>query len=264
MSTTTAEAAPRTLVTAAAMAYAGGAYLASLLVFGYVVLFQAGVLVPRTVDGGGPTSSTAAAVGVDVLLLALFAGQHSVMARPSVKAVLNRRVPRHLERSTYVLATAAVLALLVWQWRPVPAVVWRVDAPAARVAVWLLFALGCVLVLAMTFAIDHLDMFGLRQVARRIRGLAEWSPGFRLPLPHRLVRHPMMVGFLVSFLAVPTMTTGHLLFSLGMCGYVLVAVRLEERDLAAAFPEYAGYAATTPRLLPGPRSVRRSRRGTRS
>jgi methanethiol S-methyltransferase len=241
---------------AVSAAYAGGAYLAFLLVSLYAVLFLAGVLVPRTVDGGGPVSGTFTAIVIDVLLLGAFAVQHSVMARQSFKRRLTTIVPKHVERSTYVLATSAVLALVLWQWRPIPAVLWRVDAKAAQTVLWALFAAGWTGVIAMTFAIDHCDMFGLRQVARRIRGLGESVPGFRLPWPHRLVRHPMMLGFFPAFLAAPTMTASHLLFAILGCGYILVGVRLEERDLVKAFPQYRAYAAATPRFVPRPCALR--------
>ena len=242
---------------AGSAAYAGGAYLAFLLVSLYAVLFLVGVLVPRTVDGGGPVSGTFTAVVIDVLLLGAFAVQHSVMARQSFKRRLTTIVPKHVERSTYVLATSAVLALAFWQWRPIPAVLWRVDAKAAQTVLWALFAAGWATVIAMTFAIDHCDMFGLRQVARRIRGLGEGVQGFRLPWPHRLVRHPMMLGFFLAFLAAPTMTASHLLFAILGCGYILVGVRLEERDLVKAFPQYCTYAASTPRFVPRPSALRR-------
>ncbi len=117
---------------------------------------------------------------------------------------------------------------------------------------WVLYGAGWALVIAMTFAIDHFDMFGLRQVARHLHGAAPDSPGFRCPLPYRLARHPMLTGFILAFLAAPTMTIGHLLFACLGCGYIVLGVRLEERDLLRALPEYAGYAATTPRFLPHP------------
>jgi protein-S-isoprenylcysteine O-methyltransferase Ste14 len=237
--------------------YAGGAYLAFLVVFAYAVFFQAGVLVPRTVDGGGPVAGTSAAVVIDVLLLGLFAIQHSVMARPAFKHRLTKIVPRHVERSTFVLAATAVLALVFWQWRPIPTVLWRVDDNAAQAVLWALFASGWTLVVAMTFAIDHFDMFGLRQVARRLRGMGDSAPGFRLPWPHRLVRHPMMLGFFPALFAAPTMTASHLLFAILGCGYILIGVRLEERDLVDALPQYRAYAAATPRFVPRPTALRR-------
>jgi protein-S-isoprenylcysteine O-methyltransferase Ste14 len=247
--------APRTGVTTGSVlsiGYAVVAYAAFVAVFTYAVLFLAGSVVPRTVDHGGPRAGTAVALTVDALLLAVFAVQHSAMARPAFKRRWTVLVPAHVERSTYVLVASAVLALIFWQWRPVPTAVWDVPSPAPRLLLWTLFAVGWLWVLAMTFAIDHLDMLGLRQVTRHLRGLAERPPSFAVPLPHRLVRHPMMLGFFVAFLAAPTMTVGHLLFAALGCGYILVGVRLEERDLTEDLPEYAAYAATTPRFVPGP------------
>ena len=246
--------APRTRPTIGSLGslgYAVVAYASFLAVFAYAVPFLADTVVPRTIDHGGPRAGTAVAVTIDALLLGIFAVQHSLMARPAFKRRWTTLVPAHVERSTYVLVASAALALAFWQWRPIPTVVWDVSSPAARVLLWTLFALGWVWVLAMTFAIDHLDMFGLRQVARHLRGLADRPPSFALPLPHRLVRHPMMLGFVVAFLATPTMTVGHLLFAALGCGYILVGVRLEEHDLTEELPEYAAYAATTPRFVPG-------------
>jgi protein-S-isoprenylcysteine O-methyltransferase Ste14 len=251
--TTTTEAdagvRPRAVVAAA---FAVLAYVAFLAVCGYAVAFVAGTAVPRTVDGGGPHAGTATAAVTDVLLLALFALQHSVMARPAFKRRWTRLVPQHVERSCYILAASAALALTFWQWRAIPAVVWHVHTAAGRVALWALFGLGWVLVMAMTFAIDHFDLVGLRQVSRYVRGRRQSAPAFQLPLPYRLVRHPMMTGFFLAFFAMPVMTAGHLLFALLSCGYIILAVRLEERDLTEALPEYQDYAAGTPRFLPRP------------
>ncbi len=250
--TTTTTGTSRTSTTTAALSvvFASVAYVAFLAVSLYAVAFVAGVVVPRTVDGGGPSSGTAAAVVVDVLLLTLFAAQHSVMARPAVKRALTSYLPAHLLRAAFVFAASAVLALTFWQWRPVPGIVWAVHAPAARGVLWALYGGGWLLVVAMTFAIDHLDFLGLRQVHRFVRGQSPSQPPFRNPLPYRLVRHPMMVGFFPAFLATPVMTGGHLLFALLGCGYIVLAVRLEERDLAGAHPEYAAYAVETPRFFP--------------
>jgi methanethiol S-methyltransferase len=253
MATTERTEEVRTRITVGAVVSVGfaiGCYVAFVAVFLYAIAFLADVGVPRTVDRGGDQSGTTAALMVDAVLLAVFAVQHSAMARPAFKRGWTTLVPRHVERSTYVLASTAALVLVFWQWRPIPAVVWDVSASPARALLWTLFAVGWVWVLAMTFAIDHFDMFGLRQVARRLRGLAETNPVFALPLPHRLVRHPMMLGFFPAFLATPTMTVGHLLFAALGCTYILVGVRLEERDLNASLPEYAAYAAVTPRFVP--------------
>ena len=263
--TTTTEAHPaawpRAVVSAA---FAVLAYLAFLAASVYAVAFVAGIAVPRTIDSGGPHAGTSAAVAIDVLLMALFAIHHSVMARPAVKRRWTQVVPPHVERASYVLAASSLLGLTFWQWRPIPAVVWHVHAAAAQAVLWTLFGLGWVLVVAMTFAIDHLDMVGLRQVSRHLRGRRQAAPEFRLPLPYRLVRHPMMTGFFLTFLATPVMTAGHLLFALLGCGYIIVAVRLEERDLTEVLPEYRDYAAGTPRFLPRPCRRRAAGAATRS
>jgi protein-S-isoprenylcysteine O-methyltransferase Ste14 len=225
-------------------------YLAFVTVFSYAVAFLADNVVPRTVDGGGPDAGTVTAAVIDVALLAIFAVQHSVMARPAFKRRWTRLVAPQIERSTYVLVASAALALVLWQWRPITAEVWDVSAPAVRVLLWGLFAAGWVWVLAMSFAIDHIDLFGLRQVARHLRGHQDHPLYFARPLPYRLVRHPMMLGFFPAFLAAPTMTVGHLLFAGLGCAYILFGVRLEERDLTLSLPEYDDYAAVTPRFLP--------------
>jgi protein-S-isoprenylcysteine O-methyltransferase Ste14 len=239
------------VVAVLSVGYGAFCYLAFVGVSLYAVAFLADVAVPRTIDHGGPHAGMATAATIDALLLAVFAVQHSVMARPAFKQSWTTLVPRHVERSTYVLVASAALALAFWQWRPIPAVVWDVPSPAFRLLLWTLFALGWLWVLAMSFAIDHLDLFGLSQVTRNLRGLGDQPPSFALPLPHRLVRHPMMLGFFPAFLAAPTMTVGHLLFAGLGCAYVLVGVRLEERDLDRELPEYAAYAAVTPRFIPG-------------
>lgn len=248
------------LSAASSAAFAGLAYLSFLAVSAYSVPFLAGARGPRTVDAGGPSTGTAAAVVVDALLLTLFALQHSVMARPGFKRRWTQIVPAHLERSCYVLLSSAVLALIFWQWRPIPDVVWDVRASVARVSLWVVYGLGWVLVVAMTFAIDHFDLLGMRQVRRHLRDHPEDAPEFRLPLPYQLVRHPMMTGFMIAFLATPTMTAGHLLFAGLGCGYIVVAVRIEERDLAATLPGYGDYATSTPRFLPISSASRRRRR----
>jgi len=236
-----------------ALGYGVACYGAFIAVFGYAVAFLADVVVPRTVDHGGPHAGRVAAAAIDAGLLAVFAVQHSVMARPGFKRRWTSLVHRHVERSTYVLASSAALVLAFWQWRPIPTVVWDVPAPPVRMLLWTLYAGGWLWVLAMSFAIDHLDLFGLRQVVRHLQGLADRPSAFALPWPHRLARHPMMLGFFVAFLVTPTMTVGHLLFAVLGCGYILVGVRLEERDLGASLPEYDAYAAVTPRWVPLPR-----------
>lgn len=215
----------------------------------YALGFLADAVVYRTIDDG-PTSPWEVAVAVDLVLLSLFALQHSGMARVTTKQWLARFVPRSVERSTYVLVTSVVLMVIFTQWRPLPAMVWEVDAEAARVGIWAVYGAGWTLVIGSTFLIDHLDLFGLRQVYLRARQRPYQPPAFRMPWLHRAVRHPLMTGFVIAFWATPTMTAGHALFAGVMTGYILVGVRLEERDLRAAFPDYAAYAASTPRFVP--------------
>lgn len=239
------------------IAYGAVAYLLFLVAFLYLVAFVANLWVPRTVDHGLP-SPIGLAVLVNVLLVGAFGVQHSVMARPAFKAWWTRIVPPSIERSTYVVLSSAVLLLLYWQWRTIPAVVWDVQQPAGRVLLWALFWLGWVIALGATFMINHFDLFGLRQVYLAWRQKPYTELHFRTHLFYRLVRHPLMLGFLVSFWAAPTMTAGHLLFSIAMTGYILIAVHIEERGLVAALgDDYREYRREVPMLVPVKRRPRR-------
>jgi methanethiol S-methyltransferase len=175
--------------------------------------------------------------------------QHSVMARPWFKRRWTRMVPAPLERSTFVLAASLALAVVFWQWRPIDDVVWATHG-AGAVGLWVGYGLGWLVVVFSTFLIDHFELFGLRQVYLHGRGLPRHDAGFTTPLLYRFVRHPIMVGFLIVFWAVPTMTVGHLMFSTLASAYILVAVRFEERDLCRALPEYRHYQTRTPRFIP--------------
>ena len=239
----------------AILGYGIVAYLLFLVSFCYAIAFVGGFLVPQTVDSGiGDGTPAAVAIAINTALLGLFAVQHSVMARPWFKRWWARFVPRPIERSTYVVLAGVALLLLYWQWRTLPAVIWHVEAPAARVAVWTLFWAGWGTILAATFMIDHVELFGLRQVLTAWRGTAEQEGGFRATLLYRLVRHPLMLGFLVAFWATPTMTLGHLLFAAGTTGYILIAIQLEERDLVATLGDsYRVYRRSVPMLVPGTR-----------
>jgi methanethiol S-methyltransferase len=233
------------------LAYGAFAYLAFLATFGYTIGFLAGIAVPKGVDdgAGGPAWL---AVLVDGALLALFAVQHSVMARPWFKRWWTRLIPAAIERSTYVLAASLVVVLLIGAWRPIPDAVWSVEVGWARVLLWCVQGMGWGVLVLSTVLIGHFDMFGLRQVLARARERAYPEPGFRQPWLYRLVRHPIMVGFLIAFWATPDMSIGRLLFVATATGYILVAVRFEERDLHAQFGEaYQLYAAEVPRFLPG-------------
>jgi methanethiol S-methyltransferase len=234
-------------------AYGTIAYLAFVAVLTYTVGFLAGVAVPKGVDDG-PRVPAWQAVAADAALLALFAVQHSVMARPWFKRWWTRVIPPAAERSTYVLAASLVVALMLWAWRPLPGTVWSAPGGWPRALLWSLYAAGWVIALLSTFLIGHFDLFGLRQAAARA-GYAD--PGFRQPALYRLVRHPIMVGFLVAFWAAPDMSVGRLLFAAGATGYILVAVRFEEHDLRRELGEpYERYAREVPRFVPRPARLR--------
>jgi protein-S-isoprenylcysteine O-methyltransferase Ste14 len=236
----------------ATVAYGAIAYLAFVAVFTYTVGFLAGVVVPKGIDDG-PRGPAWLAVVTDAALLGLFAVQHSVMARPWFKRWWTRVIPPAAERSTYVLAASLVIALQLWGWRPLPETVWSASMGWLRALLWSLYAAGWVIALVSTFLIGHFDLFGLRQAAAR----ADYAdPGFRQPALYRLVRHPIMVGFLVAFWAAPDMSVGRLLFAAGATGYILVAVRFEEHDLRRQLGErYERYEREVPRFVPRRRTM---------
>ena len=232
--------------------YGAVSYLLFLLVFLYSIGWVEGLVVPRDINEG-PAASTAVAIVIDLILLSIFAVQHSVMARPAFKRVWTRIVPEPIERSTYVLAATAALALIMWLWRPLPAEVWHVPATPARIVLYAISLAGWALVLISTFAIDHFDLFGVRQVVRHLRGQPGADPDFRTPALYRTVRHPLYLGFVIAFWAAPTMTAGRLLFAAVTTGYILVAVRFEEHDLVGVFGDrYRNYRRQVPMLVPHP------------
>ena len=221
------------------------------LTFLYAIGFLGNFGVPRTVDAGGLASPTGLALAINVGLLGLFGLQHSVMARQGFKKMWTKFVPAPVERSTYVLFSSLALILLFWQWRPMPSLVWDVQAPLGRGILWALFALGWLLVLLATFLINHFELFGLQQVWRHLRGLGPTPGNFKEPLFYKIVRHPLYVGWITAFWAIPTMTASHVVFSLVATGYILVAIQFEERDLKSLHPEYAVYSKRVPMLIPG-------------
>ena len=234
------------------ISYGAVSYLIFLVAFLYAIGSVGNIGVPRSVDAG-VTAPLGEAVVVNVLLLGLFAVQHSVMARPAFKRWWTRFVPRPIERTTCVLVSSLLLGLLYWQWRTMPAVVWDVTSPLQRLGLWALFWLGWLKVLAATFMINHFELFGLRQVYSVWREKPYTDSGFRKPLLYRAVRHPIMLGFITAFWATPTMTAGHLLFAICTTGYILAAVQLEERDLVGALgADYREYRRQVPMLLPHP------------
>jgi protein-S-isoprenylcysteine O-methyltransferase Ste14 len=233
------------------LAYGVLVYAFFLATFSYAIAFVGNFLVPKTIDSG-PASGLAEALLVNLALLAVFALQHSIMARKSFKRWWTQFVPPAVERSTYVLAATLALALLLWQWRPIAEpVLWRVENPAAVAAIWTVFCLGWGILLLATFLINHFELFGLRQVFSFLVGRDIPEAEFRTPLIYRYVRHPIYLGFLLGFWAAPVMTAGHLFFAAGATGYILVGIWFEERDLIAQFGEqYRRYRDQVGMLIP--------------
>ena len=218
--------------------------------FAYLLGFVGNVVVPKSIDSS-PTGSVATAVAIDLLLIAAFALQHSVMARPAFKRIWTRIIPQPIERSTYVLASCIVTILLMWRWQAIDVVVWDVQPPVARSLLWGLFATGWLLVPVVSLMIDHFDLFGTRQVWLFLRGRDYTDLPFRTPLLYNRIRHPLYVGWATAFWVTPTMTLGHLLFALAMTTYMAVAVWFEERDLVEHFGHrYEDYRRRVPMIWP--------------
>lgn len=238
--------------------YGVAAYAAALTTLLYFIGFSGNLLVPKSVDvgAGAPWGQ---ALGIDLLLLAFFGVQHSVMARRGFKRWWTRVVPTAVERSTYCVATCVVLALLFRFWVPIEEpVVWKVEHGTGAALLWGLFALGWVLVLVSTFLISHFELFGLQQVAARLTRRALPEAEFRTPLLYRYVRHPLYAGLLLTFWSVPVMTSGRLLFALGFSTYILIGIAFEERDLVLRFGErYRTYRGQVGMLIPRARSPER-------
>ncbi len=218
----------------------------------YLIFFLINIVVPKSIDSAA-VGAMMPAVLVDLVLIGLFALQHSVMARPGFKEVWTRIVPKPAERSTYVLSTGLVLALLFWQWQPIPGVVWSVENAYGRALLQGLFWLGWVILFSATFMINHFDLFGLRQVYLRLKSQPYEPVPFVQVALYRFVRHPIMLGLLIGVWATPGMSIGHLLFAAAMTGSALIGIVLEERDTREALGEsYERYRRRTSMLMPMP------------
>jgi protein-S-isoprenylcysteine O-methyltransferase Ste14 len=235
--------------------YGVGCYAVFFATFLYAIGFIGGFGVPKTLDGPR-TLDLGAALAIDLGLLALFAVQHSVMARPAFKRWWTSIVPESAERSTYVLFSSLALILLFAYWQPLGGMIWNMTSSAGVITMYSLFAAGWALLLYVTFLIDHFDLFGLRQVWLQLRGKPYTAVPFVTPWLYRQVRHPLYIGWFLIVWATPTMTISHLVFA-GMCtAYILVAIQFEERDLVRFHPEYAEYKRQVPMLLPFSRKRR--------
>ena len=243
-----------------ALVYGVVAYILFVGAFLHAIVFVTGIPVAKTIDTG-PVVPLTEAIVINMLLMGLFAIQHSAMARKGFKRWWTQFVSPAVERPTYVLAATLALMLLLWQWRPIPTIIWETSDPLAAMALIGLSLTGWVIVLASTFMINHFELFGLQQVIHNLLGRQASEVRFKTPVLYKLVRHPIYLGFIIAFWATPVMTVGHLLFAAVTTAYIFVGIMLEERDLVDQFgDEYRSYRERAGMLTPkigraGPRQV---------
>lgn len=225
-------------------------YLAFFATFLYAIGFVGNLIVTKSIDSG-PQGPLARSLLIDLGLLALFAVQHSLMARPWFKRAWTRIVPEPAERSTYVLFSSLALILLFWLWQPLGGVIWDIQHPMGRALIQGMYSGGWLLLLVSTFLIDHFDLFGLRQVWSHLHGRTSEPLPFRTPGLYRHVRHPIYLSWMIIFWATPRMTAAHLVFAVATTAYMLIAVRFEERDLIQFYGDlYRRYRERVPMILP--------------
>jgi protein-S-isoprenylcysteine O-methyltransferase Ste14 len=244
--------APRATLRAAALAYGLVCYVLAVASVAYGVAFVGNVLVPKTIDGPAVgKSSLWAALAIDEALVLVFGLQHSLMARRAFKDWWTRVVPPPVERSTYVLASSAALALLYWLWQPAPEVMWHIRQAVPRAMLHGLAVAGLLLAAYSTFLIDHFDLLGLKQAWCYWAGRPYEPPAFQTPGLYRYVRHPMMLGILIALWSAPTMSAGQLACCGALTAYILIGIALEERDLVRQFgKKYLEYQRQVGMFLP--------------
>lgn len=241
--------------------YGATSYVLFLGTYLYFIAFVGGLAWPKNVDNG-PECPLFVALVIDLLLITLFALQHSVMARQGFKRWWTKIIPQPIERSTYVLITNILLLLLIWQWRPIPGIVWSVENGLLSTILYGLFGAGFALAIFSSFLINHFELFGLQQVYREWRQKAFTEPPFQTPWLYRIVRHPLQSGQILGLWAIPAMTVGHLVLALGMTIYIFVGIYFEERDLIRNFGQrYVAYSRAVPKLAPALVGSRKTKQG---
>ncbi len=235
-----------------ALLYGIAAYFVFFGAFLYSIGFVGNIIVPKSIDTGAGGGLMIALV-INLLLLSVFAVQHTIMARPGFKRAWTKIIPEPIERSTFVLLASLALLLIFAYWQPMLAIVWDVSGTALGTLLQVIFWAGWFVVLTSTFMIDHFDLFGLKQVYQNFRQTEATKSGFRKLVFYKLVRHPIMSGFMISFWATATMTTGHLLFAAVTTVYMYIAVKyFEEKDLVAEIGEqYVSYQREVGAFIPG-------------